>query len=237
MSVYIGGLLIAISLVVVIYSLLSAAYRFYFRTTLRRRIAFIDAYEWPAGLIEKMSVRHPAFTPSDKVLVSKGLKQFFRAYLRSGRQYVAMPSQAADDLWHEFILYTRSYDEFCKKAFGRFLHHTPAAVLAPEQKRSNEGLRRVWWQCCRETNIDPVKPAMLPLLFALDQKLNVEKGFIYHPDCKPSRKRGAAGVQCGGDFASSGYDGSADGFGDSGGDWADGGDGDAGCGGGCGGGD
>ncbi|GKX33048.1 MAG: hypothetical protein MnENMB40S_06660 [Rhizobiaceae bacterium MnEN-MB40S] len=228
-------------MVILIYSLGSAAYRFYLRITLNRRIAFIDCYEWPTGLVEKLSIRHPDLTSKDTDLISKGLKQFFRAYLRSGRQYVAMPSQAADDLWHEFILYTRSYQEFCNKAFGRFLHHTPAVVLAPEQKRDNEGLRRVWWQCCKETNIDPVNPAMLPLLFALDQKLHIPNGFVYHPNCKQLRARGGAGVQCGGDFASSSYDGGTDGFGHSGSDGADGvgadGGGDGGCGGGCGGGD
>ncbi len=65
-----------------------------------------------------------------------------------------MPSQVADDLWHEFILYTRDYDAFCRRAFGGFLHHTPAVVLS-EHRKSNEGLRRVWWYCCkiRQTSI------------------------------------------------------------------------------------
>ena len=84
-----------------------------------------------------------------------GLRQFFLAYLMSGKRYVSMPSQVADDLWHEFILYTRDYDAFCRRAFGVFLHHTPAVVLS-EHRKSNEGLRRVWWYCCKYENIDPV---------------------------------------------------------------------------------
>lgn len=28
-----------------------------------------------------------------------------------------------DDAWHEFILRTSDYEDFCEKAFGRFLHH------------------------------------------------------------------------------------------------------------------
>jgi hypothetical protein len=39
---------------------------------------------------------------------------------------------------------TREYDAFCRRAFGAFLHHTPAVVLG-EYRKSNEGLRRVWW--------------------------------------------------------------------------------------------
>ena len=59
----------------------------------------------------------------------------------SGKRHISMPSQVADDLWHEFILYTRDYDAFCRRAFGGFLHHTPAVVLS-EHRKSNEGLRR-----------------------------------------------------------------------------------------------
>ena len=120
--------------------------------------------------------------------MSRGLRQFFIAYLMSGKRYVSMPSQVADDLWHEFILYTREYDAFCRRAFGTFLHHTPAVVLS-EHRKSNEGLRRVWWYCCKYESIDPVNPTRLPLLFALDSKLNIPNGFVYHPQCEELRKR------------------------------------------------
>ena len=36
-----------------------------------------------------------------------------------------MPSKAVDEAWHEMILMTREYTEFCERAFGRYLHHTP----------------------------------------------------------------------------------------------------------------
>ena len=110
----------------------------------------------------------------------------------SGKRHVSMPSQVADDLWHEFILYTREYDAFCRRAFGGFLHHTPAVVLS-EHRKSNEGLRRVWWYCCKYENIDPVSPTRLPLLFALDSKLKIANGFVYHPDCEELRKNGSGG--------------------------------------------
>src|SRR5215475_10657904 len=107
-----------------------------------RRAEFIRTFRWPRGLLERPEKRHPGFARKDSALVSRGLRQFFLAYLMSGRRYVSMPSQAADDLWHEFILYTRDYDAFCRRAFGEFLHHTPAVVLS-EHPKSNEGLRRV----------------------------------------------------------------------------------------------
>jgi len=48
----------------------------------------------------------------------------------------------ADDLWREFILYTRDYQRFCRKGLGEFLHHAPAVILSRDRK--NEGLRGVW---------------------------------------------------------------------------------------------
>ncbi len=40
-----------------------------------------------------------------------------------------MPSQVVDDAWHEFILFTRAYQQYCNKALGRYLHHTPAEAM------------------------------------------------------------------------------------------------------------
>lgn len=202
--------------------------------TTRRRLRFIDDYAWPPGLIAKLQRHHSNLTPDQIQRIGLGLKQFFRAYHRGGYRPVAMPSQAVDDLWHEFILYTKAYDAFCQNAFGRFLHHTPAAVLTPSQKTSNEGLRRVWWQACKEENIDPKAPATLPLLFALDGELSIPGGYRYVPDCCAVRTVSTTvgiefSTQCGGDFSSTSFDGTTDGLGD-----GDGGSGD-GDGGGCGG--
>lgn len=32
-----------------------------------------------------------------------------------------------DEMWHNFILFTREYDAFCQQHFGRFVHHQPAS--------------------------------------------------------------------------------------------------------------
>lgn len=181
-----------------------------------RRAEFIRTYRWPAALLDHLEKRRPGLARKDSALVAQGLRQFFVAYLMSGKRYVSMPSQVADDLWHEFILYTREYDRFCRQAFGTFLHHTPATVLTRERRSSNEGLRRVWWHCCKYESIDPVNPSRLPLLFALDGKLKIPGGFVYHPNCDALRRGGGFGGQCGADFASSSVDGSTSGFGDSG---------------------
>ncbi len=35
------------------------------------------------------------------------------------------PSRRVDLAWHEFILCTRLYADFCRQHFGRFIHHHP----------------------------------------------------------------------------------------------------------------
>jgi hypothetical protein len=151
-----------------------------------------------------------------------------------------MPSQVADDLWHEFILYTRQYDRFCKKAFGRFLHHTPAVVLR-SSRQNNSGLRQCWGHACKEELINPRKPSRLPLLFALDAKLDIKDGFRYVTDCSGIRNSAndtndGRVIYCGGDFSDSSIDGGLDGFGSSESNDSSDSSGDSGCSGGCGGG-
>jgi hypothetical protein len=93
-------------------------------------------------------------------------------------------------------------------------------VLGPD-RQGNEGLRRVWWYTCKYENIDPRAPTRLPLLFALDSKLNIPNGFRYHHNCEELRKSRpgdtvAPAIYCGGDFSSTSYDGSTDGLSDTG---------------------
>ena len=207
------------------------------RYAILRRESYIRGAEFPRGLFERLKAKHPHLSTKDCQLVAHGLRQFFLAHLKSGRKFVSMPSQVVDDLWHEFILCTKNYQVFCNGAFGRFLHHSPAAILGGNRQR-NEGLRRCWWYACREENINPRSATRLPLLFALDAKLNIPGGFRYVPDCSGIRREGDhagnGSTYCGGDFSSESFDGGTDGFGDGslgGGDGGDGG------GDGCGGGD
>ncbi|TXH68553.1 MAG: hypothetical protein E6Q88_09805 [Lysobacteraceae bacterium] len=205
------------------------------------RLRYIREFKLPRAVIEKARRRRPDLGYADWVLAERGLRDFFAAYLRSGRKPVSMPSQAVDDLWHEFILFTRNYAQFCQKAFGTFLHHTPSAALSRHYD-TNVGLRRVWWQCCKLEGIDPRAPKRLPLLFAIDDRLGLADGYRYTLDCRSMRAHTAAtatgasltiGIQCATDMSDSSFDGTTDGFGDGGGGDSSG-DG-GGCSGGCGG--
>jgi hypothetical protein len=168
-----------------------------------RREEHIRIAPLPMGLFAELRKKRPELSQKDCELIAHGLRQFFLAHLHSGRQYVSMPSQAVDELWHAFILHTRSYGQFCQNAFGGMLHHTPATALKDESQ-SDEGLWRCWLHVCKEEHINPHKPTRLPLLFALDAKLKLPDGFAYALDCRtPSVAAQGQGrvVHCAADLA------------------------------------
>ena len=216
--------------------------------SLRER--FIREAPLPRFLQRKLREKHPHLSTKDCELVERGLRQFFLACMRSRRQFVAMPSQVVDDLWHEFILHTQAYRQWCNDALGFFLHHTPAEALGGKAKH-NDGLRRAWYWACKEESIHPKSPSRLPLLFALDAKLHIPNGFHYVANCAGLQPvghgdaSGASSPYCGTDFADGSYSGSSADFGgaesssgsdggssSSDGDGGSGGDGGGGCGGG-----
>jgi hypothetical protein len=198
----------------------------------RRRASFIDNFRYQRWLDKRLVARRPELSAEQRREVFEGLCDYFQLCRLAGKRMVAMPSQVVDDAWHEFILFTRQYDNFCRHGFGRFLHHTPAeAMRSPTQ--ASDGIRRAWRLACRREKINPEKPDRLPRLFALDANMAIAGGFIYQLDCLAA-SQGAAGTG----FCASHIGCSSGCSGDAGGsDSADSGGDGSGFGGGCGGGD
>ncbi|ROZ63157.1 hypothetical protein, partial [Ramlibacter sp. WS9] len=172
----------------------------------------------PQFLKRKLRQTYPQLSIKDAELVERGLRQFFMACHRSPRRFVAMPSRAVDAMWHEFILHTQAYRDWCDLALGRFLHHTPAEALGTKATH-NDGLRRAWFWCCKDEAINPRLPSRLPLLFALDGKLEIANGFRYVPDCHDIARKNeqggdaTAGAYCGTSFSDGSASGDAGDFG------------------------
>jgi len=172
----------------------------------RARRGFVAAYAFPAGLRKKFAEVRPGLSEVHQDQVFEALRQWFMVCGHANRQFVSMPSQVVDDAWHAFILFTRNYELFCRKAFGRFLHHTPAEAMAG-QTTATEGIKRTWRIACRLENIDPKTPGRLPALFAIDAALGIANGFHYELDCKPgSGTYCAGGIGCGSGCGSDGGD-------------------------------
>ena len=139
----------------------------------------IGQFALPPVCLQAVRQQHPGLSLEQYIEIEQGLRQFFLTYLNSCFDFVAMPSKAVDTLWHEFILCTRDYEDFCQRAFGHFLHHQPAVAMDPAEKEMNEGLRRCWWHACKIEEIDPYNATRPPLLFELDASLNIANGFYY----------------------------------------------------------
>lgn len=41
------------------------------------------------------------------------------------------PPHAVDQGWHEFLMYTKDYQDFCFAHLGKFVHHNPNPMLRP----------------------------------------------------------------------------------------------------------
>lgn len=54
------------------------------------------------------------------------------AFLDTATGSFASPTPRVDEAWHEFILHTRLYAEYCQARYGTFVHHIPLSPLAFE---------------------------------------------------------------------------------------------------------
>ena len=172
-----------------------------------RQLSYIEGYFFHKGIRKKLTEKHPQLTDSQLDLVFFALRDYFYICHQANKKMVAMPSLVVDDAWHEFILSTRFYSQFCRKALGRYLHHTPSEAMATPTL-AREGIKRAWQLACVKEQINSKKPEKLPLLFAIDAMLGIENGFFYRLNCRDGGQSTAVycashigcSSGCGGDF-------------------------------------
>lgn len=92
----------------------------------------IISYEHPA-LRERMQVKYGwSAEKTDEVFTE--MKKFL--YLCATNDGAMAPPEDIDEMWHNFILFTGDYAEFCKGEVGFFLHHQP---LTQAQRATSDG--------------------------------------------------------------------------------------------------
>ncbi|MAY41072.1 MULTISPECIES: hypothetical protein [unclassified Neptuniibacter] len=148
-----------------------------------KRSQLVDSFVFPDKVYERVQAEYPHLSKREVQSVIEGLREYFQISLLAKRKALAMPSQAVDVAWHEFILFTREYHHFCNKALGRFLHHTPAEAMS-SPTIAQEGIKRAWRLSCFRESINTQSPQRLPLLFSIDAKLKIENGFKYSLNCQ-----------------------------------------------------
>lgn len=216
--------------IIILIALVGAGVYFVRRNKRGSKLAFIESYYFHPAIRKKVAAKHPLLNDKQLDLVFDGLRDYFYICNQASNKMVSMPSKVVDDAWHEFILFTRAYQQYCNKALGRYLHHTPAEAMA-SPTMAQDGIKRAWRLACAKDSIDPKAPMVLPLLFGIDAQLNIENGFRYNTDCRnPNSANYGSGYcashigcssGCGGDSGAlpsdAGDGGFFDGSGDSGG--------------------
>lgn len=158
----------------------------------RDQVEAINLMQFPAGVREAVKEKYPHLTQAQIRQVEDNLREYFHLCRVAGNTMVSMPSQAVDEAWHAFILFTRQYEEFCQLALGRFLHHTPAEAMS-NPKKTHKGIQTAWRIACRRQGINPKDADSMPDLFALDNKLEIPDGFHYQLN-RNSKAAAAAGA-------------------------------------------
>jgi hypothetical protein len=110
----------------------------------RRDEDFIWRYQFPEVVESRCRRDRPELTDGEWKLVEQGLREWFLCCASRDGQVLGMPSRLVDEAWHEFILDTRAYSEFCEAAFGEYLHHTPETSMATPMSGALDATTRAW---------------------------------------------------------------------------------------------
>jgi hypothetical protein len=223
------------------------AIKFAENKTRKARLEYIKAYKFPNIVCKKFLGEHKYLSIEQAEQVAEALKQFFMAYAlcndggKKPKDGFMMPSRIADELWHQFMLDSANYEKFCKTAYGKMLHHKPGADNGGNKnlrfmKSFPKSVNNIYLYMEKLKEYGEHKSINgIPLLFAIDSYLKIDKGFYY--DVQTMTNLSASIKSAAIASASSGSSGDCAGFlaADTLGSCGSGGD-CSGCGGGCGGG-
>ncbi|MEY4547908.1 MAG: hypothetical protein RL685_4103 [Pseudomonadota bacterium] len=86
-------------------------------------------------------------------LVFTELKRYL-VLTREQVETLPMFSAIVDAAWHQFVLFTHEYQEYCERYLGRFLHHVPAG--APAESQSAPGMTWAQFVALYERRFGPL---------------------------------------------------------------------------------
>ena len=74
----------------------------------------------PQNIISRFSTVNNISTEESVALFEE-----LESFLDQANNKKMSPSKLVDSAWHEFILHTKQYYEYCHNRFGKFIHHVP----------------------------------------------------------------------------------------------------------------
>jgi hypothetical protein len=92
--------------------------------------ASVLAYSAPF-LIDKLVKDHIVDTPEEAEVLFTEVKKYLLMVRDDETANWEMYSLRVDEVWHQFILYTNEYMNFCERFFGRYVPHSPSNAPEP----------------------------------------------------------------------------------------------------------
>lgn len=130
----------------------------------------ISEFSFPQHAIDKVAKKYNLDKDQMKIVVDGLREYFFLSKIVKGKP-LSMPSLVVDDLWHEFILCTKSYREFCDAAFGFYLDHNPS--IPGYNSNDADSMARVWHASCLHNNNRLRRSRNASALFTIDYSFGI----------------------------------------------------------------
>lgn len=94
---------------------------------------YVEALTFEAPfLIEKLVKDHAVESPDEARALFREVKRYLVLTTADRTVAWAMYSLRIDQTWHEFILFTRQYIEYCRRNFDSYIQHAPSTAPIPE---------------------------------------------------------------------------------------------------------
>lgn len=93
------------------------------------------AYKAPF-VIEKLLKARIAETAEEAESLFLEAKKYIVLAQSDDTKIWQMHSLRVDEAWHQFILFTAQYADFCQRFFGRYIHHAPSNAPKLEKARA-----------------------------------------------------------------------------------------------------
>jgi len=163
---------------IITFIVISIIFGWKYKNKKKQRLKYIKNYNFPSKIKDSILKEYPHLNDNNLNTIIDGLRTYFIIAVNANNSTIAMPSKVVDLAWHEFLLHTKDYLEFSKKAFGKFFHHIPSNSSSLN-KSLDKSYKKAWVLSCQNEYITPDYPEKLPLLFRIDEELNIINGNIY----------------------------------------------------------
>jgi hypothetical protein len=111
----------------------------------------------PPGLYEKLLRLHIIGSREEGSILFDEVKKYLVLSEVHSCRRIPMFSRRIDEAWHQFVLFTAHYAEFCGRFFGKFMHHEPTEAGVDDGARPGTTFDE--FRCLYERLFGPISDA------------------------------------------------------------------------------